>query len=362
MKVKSIVQKVLKSLWIALKISWSNHTLFGIFIRDKRYGRKEEDGSERYTTCERLYFAFIYATTLLCFNLTIAIIVSSLNANCESTRRALTSCSVNMSFNASFPYNCNSDGQTIIGPFEWNNTRPLDLGDKSLSFADEISSKDYFVYAYDGNLSAVSKDDPKYHSFISFRDSFVCVPDPKDPSSKAYCLHPKMKCSTSTALPNKFDQEQLTKYVLANLVTILFSNIALYILFTPITTLLRMALEGYCEPAKGTKGRTIYKVVVTSISILCLLLLVFWVAIAVWLMAYYFTNVTKRSKIQTFLTTLVSWILTITIVELAYGFVTSVIWYPKPILWRIEPGSEEEITEVVPFEEPKEEEQEKNEE
>jgi hypothetical protein len=329
--------KLFRQIGIILAITTSQNILLGICCRSRKYVRKEKDGSEAYTTGERIYYAVIYIVTLLCFDLVCAMVVATLNADCELATQALTACMSDRPSDPVFPYNCTSSSEDI-GPFNWINTRIYSIGNKSLSLKQRLNPSQYFIYEVNNisitsNLSDFSDPVATQNRYIAnfqeWRDSFVCIGDEAEPDVRAYCLSPQFKCKVSSNIPTNFDKQSLTRFVVVKLVTIVITNIIFYILLQPFMIMLFVCFQGYCEPEKGTSSRTIYNCIVYLFAGICLFVMIFWIAVTLWLIFYYFTNISSSSRFQAILTTLLTWLFTITILDYIWGIISTIIFYPE---------------------------------
>jgi hypothetical protein len=331
--------------------SISKHTLTSIIYRDKRFETKESDGSERYTTCERIFFALFYCFTLLFINLSVAICIGSINTNCELSSKALAAC---LSGNSDPTISCKFMNNTI-GPFEFpSDEKRLSIGQKHPAFLNELESREYFYYVLNSSSDGPGKSDQTVtfeywaHSFVCLLNGTLHLPDGLYPETVMVCIHPQLSCTFSTQLPTSFTYSALRKFAIRKAVAVLFTTIAIYVLLTPISLLLSFMFTGCCEPKIGSWARIIYKIAIVIVSILALIMLAFWIGFFALFTFGYYTNVPRKNKTSIALTTLASWVFSIVVLEYVQQSIVALVFQFKYIFMnKVDGQLQEQVTEKV---------------
>jgi hypothetical protein len=302
----------------------SNHILVSICCRDTDLSRKDENGDEIYTTPSRMILALYYIIALLCFNVTVALIVASIDSDCEITTYCKQNC-MKLQMELSDSTVC-LPATSTVGPYSIKVTDHT----KNAAFRLMLLPTQFYVYNMNQlNLNTTESSNSYVSDFDYCKKSHSCYNDPNSMSdTQIVCLEPKYYCMMKTTVPTSFDPNAIRQYILVKLALAAVTTLALYVLVTPMSWILTALYNGYCRPKYGYK-RSAYQVGVIVCSLIAILLLVIWLAVCVTSLLVFFNNVTLRSKLYILFTTFVMWIISITILEFIYGGIYACLFSPR---------------------------------
>ena len=328
---------VRRRLWEWFIISVSNQSVISVCFRNRKYSRKEVDGTERYSTLERAYHCVFYSIMLLAVYLTFGMGIAAINANCEMGTAAFSDCHRGLPANST---SClrGEEGDTPLTKDHWYvpRSKPFTIGSKHYKFRfNQLKPRWYYTYTNQYNGS-----EPLYQSaFDNHASSFICTIDTKDPD-KLYCLHPGVLCNTYSNPPAKYDPKSITKFAVLQVVTTLLTQIAIWVVVSPLSTLLVIVFVGFCEPEKGHWARKFYKMGIATIVLVFTSLAIVCAFFALFLTFYFFSNVKSGTRWATIGTSLLFWALSLTVFDFLSAAIGAIFSYPKLICCGIPLGVE----------------------
>jgi hypothetical protein len=307
-------------------ITRTNHTIIGIFWRDTSITKKDEFGAEEYTTVERILMAIFYCITILCFNLTINLVIYTINSSCEGSTRCYIYCTGS---NVNGTCEINS---SPVGPF--NTPKPVLKMTKTTklpNFALKLRTKQVFFYAYDSSYT--SQQITQYSQCANSPNCITaCVEkdlsnDPRplcstvDPSriKDMICLSPYNTCKMDAKKPDKIDMDtkQWGRFLLIKVLVSACSSLLVNLLITPTRIALKFIFEGTCRPKHSRqKMRILYTLIAKAIFVLGVIVCLIWLGIAFYALYGYFEVIPSSSKTATITSTIIFFLISIFVIDL----------------------------------------------
>jgi hypothetical protein len=313
-------------LWQLFVITVSNQSIISVCIRDRRYSRKEVDGSEKYTTIERFILLIFYATLLLSVYLVFGMGIAALNVDCALGSDAFSNCFRDRSDNSS----CVQTNNTFVAKSDWivPKSKAFSIGSKHYKFRLFQQLKPQWYYPY--KLQFNGTEALHYEQFETHANSFVCA-NATDEPNKLYCLHPSTLCKSYSNPPEEYNPKTLTKFIVLQVVVTVVTQIGIWIFVSPASSLLMLLFIGVCEPEKGSSYRRYYKIGILVITVIALVTMLVWIFFALFLTFHFFSNVDAATRGTTIGTSFVFWLLTLTIGDTLSAFLGAFFNFPKVI-------------------------------